>query len=97
DNYIAKLYFSDEIIDGQKYQLKLEFEDWNASYEREYFVELISMNKAGYLYRKSVREFINSSGDPFSEPVLIYSNIENGFGIFAGYSTVHKSVKLFED
>ena len=25
------------------------------------------------------------SGDPFAEPVNVYSNIENGFGVFAGY------------
>jgi hypothetical protein len=96
DNYISKLYFSDDIIDGQDYQLKLEFDTWINSYDKEYYVELISMNKAGYLYRKSVKEYLNSSGDPFSEPVLIYSNIENGFGIFAGYSTVYDSVMLFE-
>ena len=25
------------------------------------------------------------SEDPFAEPVNVYSNIENGFGVFAGY------------
>ena len=29
-----------------------------------------------------------SPGDPFSEPTLVYSNIENGLGVFAGYKKV---------
>jgi len=97
DDYMTKLHFNDNIIDGETYQIKLKFDDWNASFDREYYVELISMNKAGYLYRKSVKEYQNSSGDPFSEPVLIYSNIENGYGIFAGYSTNYNRVRLFDN
>ena len=27
-----------------------------------------------------------NGGDPFSEAVPVYNNVENGFGIFAGYS-----------
>ncbi len=44
------------------------------------------MNRSGYLYRRSIDDYENAQGDPFAEPVQVYSNIENGYGIFAGFS-----------
>lgn len=38
-----------------------------------------------YLYHQSIENFQGES--PFSEPVLVYSNIKNGLGVFAGYNT----------
>ncbi|MGL5889856.1 MAG: DUF4249 family protein, partial [Bacteroidia bacterium] len=29
----------------------------------------------------------NNSGDPFSEPALVHSNVTNGYGIFSGIQT----------
>jgi len=31
--------------------------------------------------------------DPFAEPVQVYNNIENGFGIFAGYAADVDTIK----
>jgi len=87
--------FSDDFFNGQNYQLKITIMDWDATLDKEYIIELLSLNKAGYLYRRSVEDYRNSKGDPFSEPVLIYSNIENGFGIFAGYAVDTYSHQLF--
>lgn len=81
------MIFSDLLFDGQKFTLKLEFNEWDISFDQEYFVELLSLNRTGYLYKKSISDYEGSSGDPFSEPVRIYCNIENGYGIFTAYST----------
>jgi len=89
------LFFKDELFNGESLKLELKFNDWTNSKSNYYFVELSSMSKAGYLYRKTVRNFNNSNGDMFAEPVQVYSNIENGFGIFAGVSTYKDSI-LFE-
>ncbi len=86
DSYRISLLFSDELFDGQVYKLKLSIMDWDATPDKEYAVELMSFNRTGYLYRRSVDDYQNSRFDPFSEPVLVYSNIENGYGIFAGYA-----------
>lgn len=46
---------------------------------------LISMNQDTYLYYKSM--LIQQDSDPtFSEPVKIYSNVTNGYGIFGSVS-----------
>lgn len=84
---IINLLFRDLFFDGQGYQLKVEFTDWNARRDKIYYVELTSFNKAGYLYKKSIDEYYNAITDPFAEPVQIFCNIENGYGIFTGFST----------
>lgn len=95
DDFITSLLFSDQIFNGQLYELSLHFNDWDATYDRYYEFELKSLSREGYLYRKTVQEYENSNGDPFSEPVVIYSNIENGYGIFAGYSLYVLRKNLF--
>lgn len=80
------LMISDDLFDGQSYQIKAEFHDWDAKRGKQYHIELISMNRSGYLYRRSIIDYEDAYGDPFAEPVQIFCNIENGYGIFAGYS-----------
>ena len=93
DNYI-KLLFRDLLFDGQAYQLKIDFEDWQARRGKEYFIELTSLQKGGYLYKRSIGDYYQARNDPFAEPVQIYSNIENGYGIFTGYSKAYYSISF---
>ncbi len=83
----ARLLLTDNIFDGQDYQLKVNFNDWRARRGKTYYIELISLNRSGYLYRKSIDDYNQARNDPFAEPVMVYCNIENGYGIFSGYST----------
>lgn len=39
-----------------------------------------------FLFERSMMKYGFSTGDPFAQPVQIYSNITNGIGIFAGYN-----------
>lgn len=90
DNFFASggdMLFSDYLFDGQEYDVKLDFNEWDVAIGQKYYVQLTSMNRTGYLYRKSIADYEQASGDPFSEPVRIYCNIEGGYGIFTGYST----------
>lgn len=49
-------------------------------------VGLRSVSQDYYKYSISYANYQATSGDPFAQPVQVYSNIENGFGIFGGYS-----------
>jgi len=40
-------------------------------------------------YLKTLNLQRSTDGDPFAQPVKVYSNINNGFGIFAGYSAAY--------
>lgn len=55
-------------------------------YEEEYWLEITGMSEAYYKYQKSyIKQVVNQS-NPFSSVVEVYSNIQNGVGIFAGYT-----------
>lgn len=88
------LLLTDNIFDGQDYLLKVDFEDWDARRDKQYYIEFVSLNRSGYLYRRTVDDFYQSQGDPFAESVQVYCNIENGYGIFSGYSTDIYNVSL---
>lgn len=45
-----------------------------------------------YKYLESVKLSSNASGNPFSEPVSVYTNISGGLGVFAAYQIVEKNV-----
>jgi hypothetical protein len=51
---------------------------------------LLNCSKEYYLFYKSVYSY--SGGSPFSEPVPMYSNILNGFGVFAAYTSDKKRI-----
>jgi hypothetical protein len=39
-----------------------------------------------YLYHKSVYDQYMAEGNPFAEPVFVYSNVEGGLGVFCAYN-----------
>jgi len=47
-----------------------------------------------YEYLKSLELYSLSSGNIFAEPVQIYSNMDNGLGIFGGYAQKSFTVDL---
>ena len=87
--------FNDLLFNGQNKNLELEIpndEYWNfsdgsteMSYKRlSLTLYLHNISKSYYYYRTSLELYQNASGNPFAQPVQVYSNIDNGFGIFAG-------------
>lgn len=86
-SYNNLFLFDDQLFNNRKVSLKIDVNDYNASRDMLYYLELVSLTRAGYLYRKTTKEYDLARNDPFAEPVMIYSNIQNGFGIFAGHST----------
>lgn len=58
-----------------------------------YTISLQSITKEAYLYMRASYAQHWYGDDFFSEPVQAYSNVENGVGIFAGYSSSGFSIK----
>lgn len=88
--------FTDETFDGQN--IAFDFVG-NYSFSKNKFlagnfiVELRSVSEDYYRYHSTLNLYDRSQQDPLSEPPIIFNNIKNGCGIFAGYSYV---VKTFE-
>lgn len=83
-------YFSDEIFDGKSYNIRVTVDKWNFRGETNMvYVELASISKELYLYYISLSKHMYNQGDPFAEPVIVFTNIENGIGVF-GSATYHR-------
>ena len=86
--------FNDLLFNGQNKALELEIPYENffgneAGYNWSYKtlgvrVYLHNISRSYYYFRTSLELYQSASGNPFAQPVQVYSNIENGFGVFAG-------------
>lgn len=77
----GRLFVSDIGFDGEAYELLVQFDE--SSEESNTLVLMFStITEDRFLYGSSLRRYEAVDGVPFSEPVSIYSNFENGFGAF---------------
>lgn len=71
-----------------KIRVDFDFNSFSSFYEEpgvevHLFCRLSNLSDHYAKYKQSAEQFINNDGNPFAEPVEIYSNVENGYGIFA--------------
>jgi Domain of unknown function (DUF4249) len=95
--------FSDNLINGVTYSLKFNYypphygESGSAGkYYRTMAIQFNSISEEYYKYKKKLlRHFATQNSSVFepSEPAQMYSNIEGGYGIFAGYCGVTDTIK----
>ncbi|MBN2682852.1 MAG: DUF4249 domain-containing protein [Bacteroidales bacterium] len=88
--------FSDELINGKNYELIFYMDKWAVSSwsGNPVFITFIleSVSEEYYKYAISYSRHQASRNNPFAEPVQVFCNVENGFGIFAGYSADFKII-----
>ena len=58
----------------------------------EYRVKVSALSEEMYLFYKSYAAYENANGNPFAEPVVLYSNMSNNMGCF-GVSTTRRFYK----
>jgi len=58
----------------------------STDYTEEYWLEAVTMSEDYFKYQKSYINQVNNISNPFASSNEVYTNIENGVGIFAGYS-----------
>ena len=94
-NYGDGIVFSDKLINGDTYSLKIFISKYNFEQDtNKVYFYLNSVSKDFYLYAVSYEKHINAIYDPFVEPVQVYENINNGYGIFTGYSSFVDSITI---
>lgn len=84
---------SDELFNGREYQFNLYFDEYElqdtSSSDLIAYVSSVSPEFYKFIISQNLQQL--STGNPFAEPVRIYSNINNGLGIF-GASTTRKII-----
>ncbi len=88
-----EILFNDELFNGSSYQINLLTQTswYNPDHTPDdsftYFISLANTSESYYLYGLSSKLQYWTSDNPFAQPVTVYNNIENGFGVFGAYNT----------
>lgn len=96
-HYDGSLLFEDTPFNGEAQLLRLPVTiqvDGGEEYPGHLFAELRSVTEEYYLFHTSLSRQQNAAGQPFTDPVLLFNNIKNGHGVFAGYSSSQASASL---
>jgi len=89
-NKYGSFIFSDKYFKGQNYDLKVNYLPETGTEDYKLFVILNTVSKQYYDFKKKLMLYRNARNNEFwgiNEPVFVSGNINNGLGIFAGYST----------
>ena len=90
-------YFRDTLFDGRTHRIELST-DFGSQIPRSrdpesesdlsgIHLQVLYISEAYYEYLKSARLHDYTQDNPFAEPLNVQGNVENGYGIFAGYSS----------
>ena len=101
DTIIEPLSYYNEYVlkydkgkDGQVFSAKFNYKESGATNSPIGFeIILMKVDVNYYNYHKTLNNY--SSGDPFAEPVILFSNIQNGLGVFCNFQTEKRRVFLF--
>lgn len=88
ESFYPQLFFTDELFDGSQKTLEVRFPKSFTVPEPDdhYKFTLYRCTEATYKYLISTKKAEYAAGDFFSEPVKVFTNIENGYGIFGALS-----------
>ncbi len=78
----GKLIWKDKNFNGTNKKITVYIPNDFGS-QQEIFCVVTHMSENYYRYIKTYGRYLNSEGNPFAEPVQVYSNTVNGAGIFA--------------
>lgn len=95
-SFYQELLFTDELNVGatRSFTIKIGADNNFGFNFSKLNVSLTSCTSNFYKYYRTLKLYQESDVGPFTEPVRVFSNIENGFGIFGGYNKVITEVDL---
>ncbi|MFA6126311.1 MAG: DUF4249 domain-containing protein [Bacteroidales bacterium] len=91
----GKLFFNDQLFNGKAFDISFELpqDSWYKMADTVNFrIDLHQVDKSYYLYAVSQQKYSLSADNPFVEPVQVYSNVTDGFGLFSAYIWIRKEV-----
>ena len=99
NNMQPTIIFKDELFNGTQYTIDLLVEEYVFGGEKEnledIYISISKISEEYYWYEKSYQAYVSSQNNQFfSQPVQVYTNIENGLGIFAGFSTQTDTINI---
>lgn len=91
-----KVFLSDQLFNGKLFDLDLSVGKYffGQADTVKLEVKVDHVSKSYYLYAASLNKYYQANGNPFSEAVSVFTNIEKGLGIFTGYSSTSRSLNV---
>jgi len=77
------ILLKDDLFDGKSYGVELLARPINFSADLNLKVYVSTISRDRYLFSKSAEAYENAQYNPFTEPVIVHTNVENGQGIFS--------------
>ena len=86
ENTYLYLMLKDQNFDGENYSLTFSVINYAELKDLDLFgeIRLVNTSEEYFNYLKSFNMYQQTINNPFATPVQVYSNINNGMGIFAG-------------
>jgi hypothetical protein len=89
--YSCKLLFSDRLFDGQSQRFSVRLDYFQPSVSL--VLRLSSISEDYYRYSRSLQRYDYAEGDPFAEPVQVFTNLNgDALGIWGGSSTSERRI-----
>ena len=94
-NFGQNLFFGDSHFNGDT--CKLDIETLNTlETQKVYYVVVENISESMYKYGSTLHRYDNSRGNPFTEPVQVYTNISGWMGVLAAKSVSMMKINFFE-
>lgn len=89
------LILSDSQFDGEEYRIQILFRTFSSNeFEVEDLVlEFKAITEEQYKFDKILNNFIENDDNPFNSATQLYTNVENGIGLFAIENSVESDVE----
>lgn len=84
-NIYNGLIFDDAAFENQTREVRVLIDDYEGFLPEHYVLQfrLHTISEDRYLFEKSYKSYNDADDDFFAEPVTLFSNIQDGFGIFS--------------
>jgi len=85
-DYDSRAFFTDQLF--QNGTIKIDVALYYYPGSSQLRARVTSLSKGLFLFYKSINLYAQATGNPFAQPVQVYSNVDNGYGIFGGAHAV---------
>ena len=92
----GKIFFDDVLFNGTEKLIEVGVSDYSFFESDTVWmdVRLEQLDESYYRYVVSNEAYGKANGNPFAEPVQVYSNVNGGYGIFAGSTFDVKRIEI---
>jgi hypothetical protein len=94
NGYELNSYITDKLFNGEDINFGLNTSFFTDDSDPSIEIALFSYPYDYIYFQKTGYRYVSTNGDPFSQPVNIYSNVENGLGIVCGITSCKQKIYL---